>query len=313
MIRYEITDAKTPFDDQDADVIVRSGDGVDFRVFRVVLMLASPVFKDTLRLPRPAKSEVKRDPEDEERDGLPVLRIQERSSVFETLLRFCYPQVEDPEVSKLEDIVDTLGAALKYDLEIIAKRMKQLLLQPKFLGTDPIYIYAIACQHRLREHAEVAARFSLRTPMLQHASKGLDLISGLEYHRLLIYHRRCADVASAVAEDLDMLSPNYIWLNCRNSTCASVPSMCPGSLSSTMNSPRKWWVDFMAKLRVELLRRPCGDTVLDTTIRKEFLNAAARCPTCKPQAGQDLAHFCKVLGFTVDNEIIDNVFLELSF
>ncbi|TFK53052.1 hypothetical protein OE88DRAFT_1734011 [Heliocybe sulcata] len=311
MISYEIIDAKAPFDDRDADLIVRSHDGVDFRVFKVVLTLASPFFKSMFKLPTPA---IKHDPDSEdERDGLPVVRIAEKSSVFETLLRFCYPQVEDPDVSRLEDIVGVLEAALKFELEIIAKRMKKLLLEPKFLEADPVYIYAVACRLRLTDHAEVAARYSLRTPILEHSSRGLDLISGTEYRNLLVYHKQCSEVASTVAENLDILSPNYVWFNCSQSSCASVPSTYAGGLSSTLKSPRKWWVDFMGKLRDELAQRPCGRTVVDATIRREFLNVAARCPTCKPQAATDLAHFCKVVEFTVDNEIIDNVSLELSF
>lgn len=309
MISYEITDAPPPFDDEDADVIVRTCDGVDFRVFKLILKLASPVFKDMFKMPQPAP-----DDDDEQRDGLPIVRVEEQSSVFGALLRFCYPQVDDPPIGALDEIVGILRAALKYDLDVIARRMKQLLLQPKFLESDPVRIYAIACHLKLREHAEFAARYSLRTPILEHPSKALEMISGLEYHRLLVYHKQCGELASSVVANLDLLPrSSYVWYKCRHSTCPSVPSMHSGNLSLTVSSPRKWWVDYLVRLDTELLQRPCGDTALDSSIRKGFLSVAAKCPTCSLVAAQDLAHFCKVLAFTIDNEIIDNAYIELPF
>ena len=67
-----------------ADVILRTSDGVDFRVHKAILSLAtSPVFKD-ISLPTTAfeKNEV--------RDGLPVVAVSESSKVPDLALRFMF-------------------------------------------------------------------------------------------------------------------------------------------------------------------------------------------------------------------------------
>ncbi|KAF8273062.1 hypothetical protein EI94DRAFT_1564704 [Lactarius quietus] len=42
-----------PFDDADADIILRSSDQVDFHVYRVLLSKSSPFFKSIFSLPQP--------------------------------------------------------------------------------------------------------------------------------------------------------------------------------------------------------------------------------------------------------------------
>lgn len=50
--------AQAPFNDPDkaADIILRSGDNVDFYVYRIVLSLASPFFKYMFSLPQAAQT-----------------------------------------------------------------------------------------------------------------------------------------------------------------------------------------------------------------------------------------------------------------
>lgn len=48
-----IKSARTPFDDADADVILRSCDGVDFRLYKNVIAKASTVFREMFSLPKP--------------------------------------------------------------------------------------------------------------------------------------------------------------------------------------------------------------------------------------------------------------------
>ena len=45
---------RAPFDDDDADIIFRSSDADDFRLYRVILAKASPVFRTMLQLPQPS-------------------------------------------------------------------------------------------------------------------------------------------------------------------------------------------------------------------------------------------------------------------
>ncbi|OJT03115.1 hypothetical protein TRAPUB_6303 [Trametes pubescens] len=45
--------ASAPFDRDDADLILRSSDNIDFHVHRIILTLASPVFAGMFTTPQP--------------------------------------------------------------------------------------------------------------------------------------------------------------------------------------------------------------------------------------------------------------------
>ena len=45
--------AAFPFDEGDADATLRTSDNVEFGVHRVILSLASPIFKDMFSMPQP--------------------------------------------------------------------------------------------------------------------------------------------------------------------------------------------------------------------------------------------------------------------
>ena len=61
--------AEAPFDDAKADLILRSSDEVPvhFRVFKIILSLASPVFADMFSMPSPSTPSEK--PHDEVQGG----------------------------------------------------------------------------------------------------------------------------------------------------------------------------------------------------------------------------------------------------
>lgn len=66
-----------PFDDLSADVVLRSSDGIDFRVHRIVLSLASPFFKEMFTLPQPTS-----EPE------VPIIPMSESALLLDKALRF---------------------------------------------------------------------------------------------------------------------------------------------------------------------------------------------------------------------------------
>ena len=42
---------RSPFDDPDADIVIRSAEGISFRLYKVILSKASSVFRDMFTLP----------------------------------------------------------------------------------------------------------------------------------------------------------------------------------------------------------------------------------------------------------------------
>jgi hypothetical protein len=77
------------FDDPDADIIIRSRDGVRFRTHKLLLSLASPIFRDMFSLPQP-------DHDKDAGEGLPVVDLTESSATFRLFMSLCYPAVYPP-------------------------------------------------------------------------------------------------------------------------------------------------------------------------------------------------------------------------
>ncbi|KAI6149875.1 hypothetical protein BKA82DRAFT_390182 [Pisolithus tinctorius] len=80
LLNYNMTHsparASSPFDHVKAVVILRSSNGVDFRVFKLFLTLASPLFETLFDLPQPSEGT---NTDMEIRDGLPVIPVSEDS------------------------------------------------------------------------------------------------------------------------------------------------------------------------------------------------------------------------------------------
>ncbi|KDQ56627.1 hypothetical protein JAAARDRAFT_101434, partial [Jaapia argillacea MUCL 33604] len=305
--------ASSPFDDSDADIILRSSDNVDFRVHKLILKLHSAFFKTMFGLPQPPpvsqvltldRSTSRAIPSDH-KDGLPLLRVTETSSCLHKLLRFCYSHLDEPELQTLEDIRIVLDAALKYEMDTISKRMRHRLVDIRYLKSNPIGVFAIGCHYRLRHEAITAARYTLRYPMLQSPTKELGFITGLEFFHLLTYHKKCGELASGIAfsPNLDWLPANqasYVWFNCRSSTCYSTK---PIRWRGQNEHPTSWWTAYMDKVGQELRERPFGDVVTDPEILEPFLARAIKCPTCQSDVIADLSRFSKVLVGKIESEI----------
>lgn len=137
--------AQAPFDDESADTILQSSDGVDFHVFRIVLSLASPFFKDLFSLRQPHNNE-----------DTPIIPVPESSSTLDYLLRICYP-IPDPTITNVQDIGGVLEAALKYEMEQATLMTKKVLREA--IKIDPLEVFAVACRLNLEDDALTAARF----------------------------------------------------------------------------------------------------------------------------------------------------------
>ncbi|KAF8992045.1 hypothetical protein BDQ17DRAFT_1460362 [Cyathus striatus] len=72
--------AEEPFDDiQSSDTILRTSDGVNFYIHRIILILGSPFFRDMFSLPQPASIDTEK----------PIIDITENSKTLDSLLRLC--------------------------------------------------------------------------------------------------------------------------------------------------------------------------------------------------------------------------------
>ncbi|KAF7974707.1 hypothetical protein HWV62_11495 [Athelia sp. TMB] len=169
-------DASTPFDDVYADIILRSSDAIDLKVFQLLLSMGSPFFKDML-------------------------------------LSMCYPMgaANPPTLDKLEDVDVLLEAAIKYGVERVEKRAREMLVAPQHLRDSALRVFAIACRHKLEGEARAAARATLSQPISKNKfGAELEFLSAAKLFRLIQYHEDCVAAVQGTffTRNIDLLQ----WL-----------------------------------------------------------------------------------------------------
>ena len=127
----------------DADIILRSQNGVNFHVHKIILAFASPYFKHMFLLPS----------NDSQSQPL-VLDVPESDQIWEGLLRLCYP-VDAPSLST-DTITEITAAAIKYEFSHAIKFMRKELRS--YIPSNPLDVFAIAYRlHLLEEVMEAAS------------------------------------------------------------------------------------------------------------------------------------------------------------
>ncbi|GLB41646.1 putative BTB/POZ domain containing protein [Lyophyllum shimeji] len=283
-----------PFDDPNADIILRSSDEVptDFRVYKLLLSLASPFFATAFTLPQPDND-----------DGTPVMEMEEDKHTLELILGLCYPisVKEPPPLSSLKDLLIVTRAVLKFEMSGIQNYVKGVLVQPRFIEAQPLRVFAIACHFGWAKEAGEAARCTLRQAADIWVDE-LELISGATYHRLLRYRRKCAAAASRVvlaltrgpADESDWVWDEHTWCVAHRSSAHK--GTCPG--------PREWWLSWMNEVEDLLRERPCGETVKKADLlRVSGLPTVALCDNCAESVARELEDYTHVLARLVDRAI----------
>jgi hypothetical protein len=148
--------SQTFFTTDDGDIILRanseSDSKHDFRVHKLILSLASPVFKDMFTFPQPP---------DQVLNELPVVDVPESPEVLDTVLRFIYPGVEPPKALKPPTLTALLFAADKYDIASMSPYLKENL--KSFLSPHDrrsLWVYIVARRFGFLEVAKEAAQVS---------------------------------------------------------------------------------------------------------------------------------------------------------
>ncbi|KAI0944300.1 hypothetical protein AcW1_002045 [Taiwanofungus camphoratus] len=188
-----------PFDHPSADVIVRSSDNVDFRVFKLILTLASEVLAQTMSLA--LETGVMSD------DGLPLVILPEDSQTLYKILQFCYP-MGDPDVEDLNNTLthNVLQAATKYKLKRAVNFMKTKWVDE--LEARPLRAYFIAMRYEWDQEAREAASRLVYTSNDVYTS-AMDDVPASTYRRLLDYRQRCRAVIYNMRSTFDFIPDGY--------------------------------------------------------------------------------------------------------
>ncbi|KIJ65512.1 hypothetical protein HYDPIDRAFT_39446 [Hydnomerulius pinastri MD-312] len=317
--------ASWPFQHSKADIILRSSDNVDFRVFRLFLSLASSFFETLFELPQPS-GEVA---DQEMRDGLAVVPVSETSKVLDAFLRFCYPSAlaEDPDLDDLTDIVDIFSTARKYSLDIVERKACKALRNPKILTADPLRCFALARHMRLEGETLLAAWYTLKLRLIPSRVPELNLISATELLALLDYHRRCGAAVAELRDDLKWITNHYGSTGARwlDGSDGHSDAKCPRSVVPMKSAPESvfllsgwqwraptWWLTYLDGTFASLRESPSPLIVRDSLEGAIRRAQGTSCQTCTNGAVANMTGFIDLFAKKVER-VVAKVQLHLDF
>ena len=290
-----------PFDHADADVVLQSSDKVDFFVYKIMLSISSPFFKSMFSLPQPITEKPK-----------PVIDVTENSRTIAVLLKFIYPLVSvvaEPE--SLDDLIDALEAARKYDMALVSQRLNAKFAESKVVQDDPVVAFCAAYDHELGEAARAAAKASLKHRMnLDDVADKLQYINGPAFYQLYKFHRACSARAAATlsSKHLDWITSSdaYGWDFAPEGRCS-----CPKFWYSVDTSRSTWKATFMCndyikRARTVLQEQPCREALSKikySICHEEDEEADAPCETCLMFTPPSVNDFRRLLGDEVEKRV----------
>lgn len=203
------------FGPPDGDIILRT-QGVpthDFRVHKLVLSLASPVFRDMFGIPQPAPSIPRSD--------LEVVDVADPPQALDLVLRFIYP-TPPPDVDSFALLVEGLVITDKYHIGGAQAELRLRLT--KFVKDDPLRAYAIASRFGFEEEAEAASSLTtgIFLPGLTELPDDLKNIPAVAYHKLVRIHEAHREV---VEDAVDGVLFEPVCLECKVGKALAEPRM----------------------------------------------------------------------------------------
>jgi len=300
--------AKAPFDDTRADIILRSSDNVDFRVYQIILSLISPVFADRFV----AAQSAFRDQKKSAGDALPIVHLSEDSQTLDLALRHCYP-TRSPELTGLRDARTLLEFARKYEVDALGPSLTHYLTGA--IKNDPVGVCALATKYQYQVVSSAAARASLELPLSRLTSPELPSIAADKYQQLVRYHSSCSSAASAVTLQREWFPSGDKWLSAwpfdqgKDSTCCMVRDIVqdrplsdskPPSLRSR-SAPRFLW-SYLHRSALVLAHQPSAAAVT----AEDFVLKDLDCLVCRNIRRTDMLEFSRIFGTEI-KKVIEKV------
>jgi len=196
------------FNAPDADIILRAlgPPKRDFRVHKLVLSLASPVFKDMFSLPQPTSGESRKSSAAE----LEIVEVTDPTDALDVILRMVYPFAPPSFDGSLDTLVECLVIADKYDIQGARSRLRDVLARAS--STQSLRVYAIASRFGFANLVDSASRHILSSVHLTGIS---DSVPASAYHKL-VRHR-----ASYLEAVVEIIKQAPLKTNCYS---------CPGGI-----------------------------------------------------------------------------------
>jgi hypothetical protein len=249
-----------PFTSPEADIVLRSSDGVEYRLFKRILSEGSPFFSTMFTLPEGAVKEI----------GPPFLDLSEESRILTPLFQLLYP-MHNPPIPSLDEVNELIGTAIKYDMQGPLQTLREWLVSAKYTTSDAFRLFSIAVRHQLTEEIPAILKKTFKLCLLDMpVSDDHRFITGYEFFKLIkIHQKRCREAQEVIRS----ARPSF---------------KCPGCSKKTTTLASTWWNDFEQRACEELQRRPSTKIIFcPAFIAKsaKILNdpnvpAASRCNEC---------------------------------
>ena len=289
--------------DQNGDIILRSSDQVEFRVFRWPLQHLYPVFSDMFHLPDPASASPPKS------SAPPTVQMDETAAVVEVLLRLSYP-IDPPIVQDICTMAPIIEAIVKLQAERRCKwwiRMTAVKLIP----TNPWAMYAIllalgrkSCDYNLEEEIRIAARETLGRPIVRPWDEAR-LITAADYDRLLVYHSECKNAFLESQEEmLGEAGIRWPWFSfhCSSGRTVKVAGSCV--------AVAQWFSDFHSRVNETFCKEFRGEAIDDTSLWHDLLETDRRagklCNSCALPSALQMPAYTKILA-KLSEEVISQV------
>jgi len=193
----------------------------------------------------------------------------------------------NPEILSLAALRPSLTAAQKYEITSAISGLRAALASPLFLDSDPLGVYAIACELGLKDEAQAASRATLAFDILATPldTPCLENLTAKDFLRLVRLHQARAEAAIGA---IDCMAP-------MPHDCCGImgPQDVPSDSSSSSQSRTsgngtgspyvRWFATWKAAAIPELKARPRSNVIFDPAYLLSHVKRATRhCHECGP-------------------------------
>ncbi|EGN92891.1 hypothetical protein SERLA73DRAFT_163832 [Serpula lacrymans var. lacrymans S7.3] len=194
------------------DVILRSGDGQEYKAHKYLLSLASPVFSTMFTLPQGSESPSS----PSNRDGLPVVdMLGDNGKVLQRLLEMCNPTYlhEEKPVKTLDEWKEVFAMAQKFEMKGVGYYLRR---NPGwFAEKEPLRVVSLAVQSKNAAIARKAASSCLAVPFKDwKVFPEMESITGGDLQGLHNYYIKCGESAAAIVKTCDERLCHCVGFHC---------------------------------------------------------------------------------------------------
>ncbi|TRM55408.1 hypothetical protein BD626DRAFT_527137 [Schizophyllum amplum] len=230
-----------------------------------------------------------------DKEGRPVIDVEEDGASLEKLLRWCDPRCTPPALETWDDVSAMSNLSMKYDAPCVIRRVSECLQGSSFIAKAPLQVYAIAMRVHNRQLAQMAAAEASRIGIAKWKyCTELDQMSGSAYHHLLTYHLARAQAAVKVLDQSALSKVNYSEMRAGKSVFGKP------SWSHSEGCSGGWWTDYIQPFRATIEHYP-GSPLFSRAFTIDM--QMTKCTNCRDDVQEFTTKFVVGLANMIDQAL----------